>query len=128
MYGLLMMKIYADQILNGEKHEDARLYPTEKRGTIALVDSMSFKILGTADLVRVDRIPYEEFVSWHRVGPFKDTLIAPYAEGRTCFAYRLENVRRLLVPVKLPRNPDAKVWVTVPERTARSLHSQTTLF
>lgn len=128
MYGLLMMKLYADEILEGRTSYDARLYPTDKRGTIAIMDSSTFKIYGTADLVDVRRISYEEFAEWHRVGPFENSQIAPWSKGSTCYAYMLENVRRLTVPVKVPKNPDAKMWTTVPENIAGSLHSQTTLF
>ena len=36
MYGLIMIKEYLDEILNGEKNYDARSYDTNKRCTIAL--------------------------------------------------------------------------------------------
>lgn len=127
MYGLLMMKLYLDEILDGRKHDDARLYPTEKRGTIALVDSSSFKVHGTAVLTGIREISYEEFVRWHQVGPFSDTPIAPYHDGKTCYAYVLENVKRLPVPVRIPKTDD-RMWVEIPERIGKNLFSQQTLF
>lgn len=44
MHGLTMIKQYLDEILDGEKTFDARSYPTNKRGTIALVDSRTMKV------------------------------------------------------------------------------------
>ncbi len=43
MYGLTMLKDYLNEILDGSKTYDARAYPNNKRGTIALVDSRTMK-------------------------------------------------------------------------------------
>ncbi|MCQ2084562.1 MAG: hypothetical protein MJZ21_00260 [archaeon] len=128
MYGLLMMKLYADEILDGRKNNDARLYPTDKRGTIAIVDSTSFKVYGTAELTGIREITYEEFVRWHQVGPFENTPIAPYSEGKTCYSYELSNVKRLPVPYRLPKDESARMWVEIPERISRNFFAQSTLF
>lgn len=128
MYGLTMMKIYADEILSGRTAFDARLRPTDIRGRIAIVDSSTFRIYGTAVLTGCREITYEEFVRWHQIGPFSDTPIAPFAEGRVCYAYDLADVRRLPLPVQLPRQEDAGMWIEIPEKTAKNLFSQTTLF
>lgn len=56
MYGLIMIKDYLDEILGGKTTYDARGYPTNKRGTIALVDSRSMKAYGTVDLVGIREI------------------------------------------------------------------------
>lgn len=34
-----MLRDYLDEILDGKKTYDARSYPTDKRGTIALIDT-----------------------------------------------------------------------------------------
>ena len=128
MLGLTMMRIYADEILSGRTAFDARLRPTDIRGRIAIVDSTTFRVYGTAELTDCREITYEEFVRWHRIGPFSDTPIAPFAEGRTCYAYDLEDVKRLPLPVQLPRQEDAGMWIEIPEKTAKNLFSQTTLF
>ncbi|MCQ2078837.1 MAG: hypothetical protein MJZ38_02105 [archaeon] len=128
MQGLLMMKLYLDEILDGRTTFDARLHPTDRRGTVALVDSSTFRIHGTAEITGIRAITYEEFVRWHQVGPFRNTPIAPYHEGGTCYAYDLANVRRLPIPARMPRVEDAHMWVEVPERISRNLFSQTTLF
>ena len=128
MHGLTMMRIYAEEILSGRTSFDARLRPTDIRGRIAIVDSSTFRIYGTAELTGCREITYGEFVRWHQIGPFADTPIAPFAEGRTCYAYELGDVKRLPLPVQLPKREDAGMWVEVPERISRNLFSQTTLF
>lgn len=128
MYALLMMKIYADEILSGRTTFDARRLPTEKRGRIAIGDSSTFRIYGTAVLTGIREISYEEFVTWHQIGPFKDTPIAPFWEGHTCYAYDLKDVKKLPVPVQLPKMKEKTTWVEVPEKIERNLFSQTTLF
>ena len=128
MRGLLMMKYYLDEILDGKKDTDARLYPTGTRGTIALVDSATFKVYGLAELTGCDTISYEEFVRWHQVGPFAQTAIAPYHAGKACYSYRLENARRIAVPVKVAKDPDAKMWMEIPEPVVKTFSYQRTLF
>ena len=128
MHGLTMMRIYAEEILSGRTSFDARLRPTDIRERIAIVDSSTFRIYGTAELTGCREITYGEFVRWHQIGPFADTPIAPFAEGRTCYAYELGDVKRLPLPVQLPKREDAGMWVDIPDRISRNLFSQTTLF
>ena len=128
MYGLTMMKLYADEILSGRTAFDARLHPTDIRGRIAIVDSTTFRVYGTAELTGCREITYGEFVRWHQIGPFSDMPIAPFAEGKVCYAYDLIDVKRLPLPVQLPKRDDAGMWIEIPERTAKNLFSQTTLF
>ena len=123
-----MSRFYLDEILDGRKGFDARLYPTNVRGTIALVDSGSYRVHGLSELTGVREISYEEFVEWHRVGPFKDSPIAPYHEGKPCYAYDLQDARRLVIPVRLEREDRAGMWVDIPEKVSRSFWSQRTLF
>ena len=128
MKGLLMSRYYLDEILDGRKGFDARLYPTSVRGTIAIVDSGTFRVHGLAELVGVREISYEEFVDWHRVGPFKDSQIAPYHEGKACYAYDLRDARRLVLPARLELRDHAGMWIDIPDRVSRSFGSQRTLF
>ncbi len=60
MFGLTMIKDYLDEIQDGSKTFDARSYPTNKRGLIALIDSKSMKIYGTIELVGCREICAEE--------------------------------------------------------------------
>ena len=51
MFGLTMIRDYLNEILDGSKNFDARSYPTNKRGKIALIDSRLMEIYGTIELV-----------------------------------------------------------------------------
>lgn len=128
MYGLLMMRYYMEELFDGKKSYDARLYPTTKIGRIALVDSSTFKVYGVADLTDVREITYEDFVTWHRTGPFLNSEIAPYSAGKTCYAYDLKNIRRLTVPIRLTKDPEAHMWIKIPDNVVKTFDSQKTLF
>lgn len=67
-------------------------------------------------------------MTWHRTGPFSNSEIAPYSVGKICYAYGLKNIRRLTVPIKLPKDPDAHMWIEIPDKTVRTFDSQRTLF
>ncbi len=128
MHALLMMKVYLDEIVRGEKSTDARLYPTDIRGTVVLGDSSTDKVYATAELVDCREISYERFVAWHRTGPFKDVEFAPYHEGKPCYEYVFSDVRKLTVPVTIPNPSGNRMWVEIPEETVRSFGYQRTLF
>lgn len=123
-----MMRFYLDEILDGSKSSDARLYPTDIRGRIALGDSTTNKVYALADLASCTPISYGEFVEWHRTGPFAYTEFAPYHAGRACYSYGLENVRKIPVPVKVPNPGGARVWLEVSEDVSKKFTAQRTLF
>ncbi len=123
-----MMKYYLDEIIRGDKSTDARLYPTDIRGTIALGDSSTMKVYATADLKACTEISYEEFVIWHRTGPFEEVEFAPYHEGKPCYSYVLENVRILPMPVRIDNPSGSRMWVEVPDKVSKTFFSQQTLF
>ena len=60
-----MLRDHLDRILNGKKSYDARGYPTDKRATIALVDTKESSIVGSADLIGVHQISADEYCKWH---------------------------------------------------------------
>ena len=62
MYGFTMIKDYLNEILNGSKTFGACSYTTNKRGTIALVDSRSMMAYGHVDLVGVRKIPHKDML------------------------------------------------------------------
>ena len=128
MYALIMMKHYLNEIIRGDKTTDARLYPTDIRGTIALGDSSTLKVYAVADLTACEEISYEEFVRWHRTGPFTDVEFAPYHEGKNCYSYVLGNLRTLPVPVRIENPSGNRMWVEVPDKVSRTFFSQQTLF
>ena len=70
MFGLILIQDYLKEILDGSKIFDARSYPTNKRGKIALIDSRSMKIYGTIELVGCRKISAEEYCAWHQTGKF----------------------------------------------------------
>lgn len=59
-----MLTEYLDEILDGKKIYDARAYDTNKRGTIALVDTKKSAIIALIDLVGTHKISPEEYCSW----------------------------------------------------------------
>ncbi len=61
MYGLIMLGEYLDEILKGKKTYDVRDYDTNKRGTIALVDTKKSSIIGLVDLVSTHEISAQEY-------------------------------------------------------------------
>ena len=70
-----MIKDYLDEILDGSKTFDARSYPTNKRGTIALVDSRTMKVYGYVDLIGVREISPQEYASWHCTGKWSGCVM-----------------------------------------------------
>jgi len=128
MYALMMMRYYLDEIIRGDKTTDARLRPTDIRGTIALGDSSNDRIHAVAELTDCREITYEEFVRWHRTGPFADVEFAPYHEGLPCYEYVLRDVRPLPLPVKVGNPSGERMWLTLPDEVSRNLFSQRTLF
>ena len=68
MYGLIMIRDYLDEIIDGKKTFDARNYPTSKRGTIALVDTKKSAIIELVDLIGVHQITADEYCKWHATG------------------------------------------------------------
>lgn len=51
MFGITLIKDYLNEILDGFKNFDARSFPINKRGMIALMDSRLMKIYWTIELV-----------------------------------------------------------------------------
>lgn len=61
MYGLIMLREFLDKILERKKTYDARAYDNSKRGTIALVDTKKYAVIGLFDLVGTHKISAEEY-------------------------------------------------------------------
>ena len=114
MFGLIMIKDYLNEILDGSKTFDARSYPTNKRGKIALIDSRSMKIYGTIELVGCRKISAKEYCSWHQTGRFR-SLIFQVDENKKYYAYDFKNPQRLVKPVKV--NVEKHTWVEIPYNT-----------
>lgn len=124
MYGLTMIKQYLDEILDGEKTFDARSYPTNKRGTIALVDSRTMKVYGTVELVGCKEISAREYCDWHAIGKWKGLVLEVQDMNASYFAYDFKEPKRLENPLKL--DCEKHTWVKVSDGI--EMHYQEALF
>ena len=109
MYGLIMIREYLDEILEGKKTYDARSYDTNKRGTIALVDTKKSAIIGLIDLVGTHKISADEYCMWHATGKWEGMVFQ--VEDKDYYAYDFENPRRLATPIKIVKT--GKVWTKI---------------
>ena len=125
MFGLTMIKEYLDELLDGVKTYDARSYPTNKRGVIALVDSRTMRVYGVIELVGIRKITPEEYAKWHCTGKFKgmEFLID---SSKEYYAYEFVNPRKLVNPIKL--NVAKKTWVEIDVAIQESFYFENRLF
>ena len=114
MFGLIMIRDYLNEILDGSKNFDARSYPTNKRGKIALIDSRSMKIYGTIELVGCREISAKEYCFWHQTGRFQN-LIFQVDDNKKYYAYDFKNPQRLAKPIKV--GAAKQTWVEIPDNT-----------
>lgn len=103
-----MIKDYLNEILNGSKSFDARSYTTNKRGTIALVDSRSMKVYGYVDLVGIREISAKEYASWHCTGRWSgyEMEVDP---SKKYYAWEFKNPRKEEKPFKV--NVKKHTWI-----------------
>lgn len=111
MYGLIMLREYLDEILDGKKTYDARAYDTNKRGTIALVDTRKSAVIGLIDLVGTHKITADEYCKWHATGRWEGMQLQVEDMNRTYYAYDFANPRRLAMPVKIEKT--GKTWTEI---------------
>ena len=126
MYGLIMIKDYLDEILEGKKTFDARSYPTNKRGTIALVDSKKSCITGLVDLIGVHPISADEYCKWHATGKWAGMVFQVEDNNSVFYAYDFINPRRLARPIKITKT--GKVWTTIDDNIKNEFIFQESLF
>lgn len=112
MFGLTMIKDYLNEILEGSKTFDARSYPTNKRGIIALVDSRTMKVYGTVELVGCREISEEEYCAWHSTGRWKNAKFEVNEPNGKYYAYDFEKPQKLAKPIKL--ECEKHTWVEMP--------------
>ena len=112
MYGLTMLKEYLNEFLEGQKTYDARAYTTDKRGTIALIDSRSLKVYGYAELVGVREISFTDYADWHCSKMlYKFLDIYPTDASKKYYAWEFENIRKEDNPFKVEGKK--KTWMVV---------------
>ena len=124
MFGLTMIKDYLNEILDGSKTFDARSYPTNKRGVIALIDSRSMKIYGTIELVGCREISAEEYCSWHQTGRFQNYRFEVEGKDKKYYAYDFKNPKKLAKPIKV--EAEKHTWVEIPNDI--EMYYENTLF
>ena len=108
MYGLTMIKDYLNELLNGVKTYDARSYTTNRRGTIALIDSKSMKVYGYVDLVGVREISPSDYGSWHCTGRWKNCIMQ-VDQTKKYYAWDFVNPRKLDKPYKIEK--EKHTWI-----------------
>lgn len=111
MYGLVMLREYLDEILDGLKTYDTRSYDTNKRGTIALVDTRKSAIIGFVDLVGTHPISARGYCDWHATGKWAGMILQVEDMSRTYYAYDFKNPRRLNNPIKVMKN--GRTWIKI---------------
>lgn len=111
MYGLVMLREYLDEILDGLKTYDARSYDTKKRGSIALVDTRKSAIIGFVDLVGTHPISAREYCDWHATGKWAGMILQVEEMNRTYYAYDFKNPKRLAHPIKIDKT--GRVWTMI---------------
>ena len=108
-----MIKDYLNEILDGDKTFDARSYPTNKRGIIALIDSRTMKIYGTIKLVGCRKISVKEYCSWHTTERFQNYAFEVSNKNTNFYAFDFEEPRKLIKPIKV--NVEKHTWVEIPD-------------
>lgn len=126
MLGLIMLREYLDEILNGYKSYDARRYDTKVRGTIALVDTKKSAIVGLIDLIGTHKISAEEYCKWHATGKWSGIQFAVDDTDATYYAYDFANPRRLANPIKIVKTD--MVWTKIDHDTCNKFVVQDSLF
>ena len=126
MYGLIMIKEYLDEILDGDKTYDARIYDTNKRGTIALVDSKKSAIIGLVDLIGTHQISAEEYCKWHATGKWNGYDFQINNPKAIFYAYDFDNPRKLAHTIKIEKTD--RVWTRIDDEVKEQFVVQERLF
>jgi hypothetical protein len=121
-----MIKDYLDEILDGKKAFDARCYSTNKRGTIALVDSKKSSIVGLVDLIGVHPISVDEYCKWHATGKRAGMVFHVEDDDSVFYAYDFINPRRLARPIKITKT--GRVWTAIDDSVKKEFIFQQRLF
>lgn len=106
-----MIREYLDEILDGQKTYDARAYDTNKRGTIALVDTKRSSIIGLVNLVSTHKISAQEYYKWHATGKWEGMILEVDDMNAIYYAYDFKNPRRLATPIKIKKT--GRVWTKI---------------
>jgi hypothetical protein len=112
--GLLIRSPYIDWILGGSKSWEIRGRATRKRGRIALIQSGTGTVVGSADLVDViGPLTRSEYLSNARKTGLKRSAIPRALRYKHTFAWVLKNPRRLKTPVRYHHPYGSIIWVNL---------------
>lgn len=113
MKGLIIKKPWIDYILDGRKTWEIRGSNTHIRGKIALIQSGSGLIVGTAELVDSKKLSLEEYQNAVEFHCIEDCSIAPY---KNIYAWVLFNAVRLKTPIHYHHPLGAVIWVNLDDK------------
>jgi hypothetical protein len=122
MNALLIRQPWIDKILRGEKRWELRGSRTKVRGLIALIQSGTGTVVGTCELVDVERplslAELRRSTARHRVpaNRFNNRLSYPKT-----YAWVLRGARRLHKPVRYEHPAGAVIWVNLSSRVATAI-------
>lgn len=113
MKGLIIRRPWINLLLDGTKSWEIRGARTTIRGTIALIQSGSGLIMGTAELINCLALTpddYRKAEALHRI-PQTDDCRLPYPR---IYAWVLDRPQRLAAPVPYRHPQGAVIWVDLP--------------
>lgn len=137
MYALSMYEEYLIDVLKGNRICDVRLYPTTKRGKIALLKSKTNLIYGYIELVSISQITYEEYIYWHMGERYskEDALFeieSNNALGENkhtkAFAYNFKNPVLFDIPKKIEIINKTGLWIEFDETKIQEGYIKQKLF
>lgn len=121
MNALVIKEEFLNKIINGRKRWEIRGSRTNMRGSIALIKSGSGKVFGTAELVDcIGPLKLSQFrANSRKIGIRNSVTKRPY--GNKTFAWILENIRELTVPVPYHHPNGAVIWVKLEAKVERRI-------
>jgi hypothetical protein len=112
--GLLIRSPYVDWILGGSKSWEIRGSATGKRGRIALIQSGTGTVVGSADLVDViGPLTRSEYLSNARKLGLKRSALPGALPYERTFAWVLKKPSRLKKPVRYQHPYGSIIWVNL---------------
>ena len=137
MFALVMYEEYLNDILQGKRKYDIRLYSTKIRGRIALVKSGTNLIYGFVDLVSIKLVSYEKYICWHISDRYSsetamEEIIRNNSLGITkisyAYEYQFDNLRVLNYPHMILSSIKKGPWITFDIENIQKPYIQIKLF
>ena len=115
MIGLIMRKEYIIDILEGRTTFDTRLYSSDVRGKIGLIESNTDLLYGFVEMVDVHSISYEDYVRWHISDNYdldiaREKLKNEGMLNHVAYAYDFIKPERLDAPIIIYPTKRNRVW------------------